>query len=209
MEKDEKTINDYDEEEDEPTCRRTSNIPEDHILKVIWQSGMEYHNFSRIIGQLFIYHLLLKMKKEYHKMDVDGDGDISRSELAILLKSMKRKLGMSENTITKLVNQTDLDGDGTIDFNEFLNLIENVETKKALHKALIQRAGIRKAFERYDKDGKGFLTRHEFKRALEDKYEAVLAQTQVDALMNRVDTDKSGKIEYDEFIKTFSYFPVT
>ena len=41
MEKDEKTINDYDEEEDEPTCRRTSNIPEDHILKVLWQSGME------------------------------------------------------------------------------------------------------------------------------------------------------------------------
>ena len=149
------------------------------------------------------------MKKEYHKMDVDGDGDISRSELAILLKSMKRKLGLSENAITKLVNQTDLDGDGTIDFNEFLNLVENVETKKALHKALIQRAGIRKAFERYDKEGKGFLVRHEFKRALEDKYEAVLAPTQVDALMNRVDTDKSGKIEFDEFIKTFSYFPVT
>ena len=42
MEKDEKTSNDYDEEEDEPTCRRTSNIPEDHILKVIWQSGMEW-----------------------------------------------------------------------------------------------------------------------------------------------------------------------
>ena len=122
---------------------------------------------------------------------------------------MKRKLGLSENAITKLVNQTDLDGDGTIDFNEFLNLIENVESKKVLHKALIQRAGIRKAFERYDKEGKGFLVRHEFKRALEDKYEAVLAPTQVDALMNRVDTDKSGKIEFDEFIKTFSYFPVT
>ena len=41
MEKDENTINDYDEEEDEPTCRRTSNIPEDHISKVILQSVIE------------------------------------------------------------------------------------------------------------------------------------------------------------------------
>ena len=149
------------------------------------------------------------MKKEYHNLDVDGDGDISRTELSMLLKSMKRKLGVSEKTIAKLVEQTDLDGDGTIDFNEFLNLVENVETKKVLHKALIQRAGIRKAFEKYDKEGKGFLTRFEFKRALEDKYEAVLVQKQVDALMDRVDADKSGKIEFDEFIKTFSYFPVT
>ena len=54
MEKDEKTINDYDEEEDEPTCRRTSNIPEDHILKVMWQSGME-------VGIIF----LLWFCKEY------------------------------------------------------------------------------------------------------------------------------------------------
>ena len=58
MEKDEKTINAYDEVEDEPTCRRTSNIPEDHILKVICQSGIEcYHDFIRNIDQSFIVHL--------------------------------------------------------------------------------------------------------------------------------------------------------
>ena len=149
----------------------------------------------------------LKMKKEYHALDVDGDGDISRSELILLLKSMKRKLGMSDKAITKLVSQTDLDGDGTIDFNEFLHLVENVETKRVLHKALIQRAGIRKAFEKYDRDKKGFLTRPEFQKALEDKYEAVLVPKQVDAMMDQVDSDKSGRIEFEEFIKTFSYFP--
>ena len=42
MEKEENAINDYDEEEDEPTCRRTSNIPEDHISKVTWQSEIEW-----------------------------------------------------------------------------------------------------------------------------------------------------------------------
>ena len=79
---------------------------------------------------------------------------------------MKRKLGMSDKAITKLVSQTDLDGDGTIDFNEFLHLVENVETKRVLHKALIQRAGIRKAFEKYDRDKKGFLTRYLSRRTL-------------------------------------------
>ena len=121
-----------------------------------------------------------------------------------MLKSLKRKLNLTDKAILKLIKETDRDGDGKVDFNEFLNLVENVEKKKIIYKALIQRSGMRKAFEKYDQKGKGFLTKKEFQRALEDKYGAILVPKQVEDLMAQTDTDKSGEIEFDEFVKSFS-----
>ena len=86
-------------------------------------------------------------------LDLDGDGDISTKELDSLLRSVKRKLRMTDREITKLVEQTDKDGDGTVDLEEFLNMIEKGKVKNRrdiILKALIQRAGLRKEFERYE-----------------------------------------------------------
>ena len=90
---------------------------------------------------------------------------------------------MSEKDIKKLLTDFDQNGDGTIDIQEFLNMIQSGTKRDAIHKALIQRSGIRKAFNKYDKDGNGFITRDEFRRVVEDKYQAKLTAKQVDALM--------------------------
>ena len=142
-------------------------------------------------------------------MDENGDGDISAKEMITLLKSLKRKLNLSEKEIVKLVKESDTNGDGSIDVDEFLNMVENGPKRMVIHKALIQRAGVRKTFEKYDKDGSGSITRNEFRKIVEDKYQATLMPSQVDALMDQADVDKSGKIEFEEFMKSFSYFPVT
>lgn len=101
---------------------------------------------------------------------------------------------MSDKAITKLIKETDLNGDGSIDINEFFNMVENGMKGDVIHRALILRSGVRKAFEKYDKDGNGFITRDEFKKIVEDKYQATLTPTQVDALMNQADVNKSGKL---------------
>ena len=62
------------------------------------------------------------MKKEFLALDLDGNGDISVQELESLLRSIKRKLRMTENQIMKMVKQTDKNGDGSVDLEEFLNL---------------------------------------------------------------------------------------
>ena len=142
-------------------------------------------------------------------MDENGDGDISAKEMITLLKSLKRKLNLSEKEIVKLVKESDTNGDGSIDVDEFLNMVENGPKRMVIHKALIQRAGVRKTFEKYDKDGSGSITRNEFRKIVEDKYQATLMPSQVDALMDQADVDKSGKIEFEEFMKSFAYFPVT
>ena len=67
------------------------------------------------------------MKKEFLALDLDGNGDISVQELESLLRSIKRKLRMTENQIMKMVKQTDKNGDGSVDLEEFLNLVETAE----------------------------------------------------------------------------------
>ena len=149
------------------------------------------------------------MKKEFLALDLDGNGDISVQELESLLRSIKRKLRMTENQIMKMVKQTDKNGDGSVDLEEFLNLVETAEQKRVIHKELIQRSGVRKAFMKYDKDGSGSITRDEFRRVVEDKYQTTMRANQIDKLMEAADKDNSGNISYDEFLSAFSYFPVT
>ena len=149
------------------------------------------------------------MKKEFLALDLDGNGDISVQELESLLRSIKRKLRMTENQIMKIVKQTDKNGDGSVDLEEFLNLVETSEQKRVIHKELIQRSGVRQAFMKYDKDGSGTITRDEFRRVVEDKYQTTMRANQIDKLMDEADKDNSGNISYDEFLSAFSYFPVT
>ena len=149
------------------------------------------------------------MKKEFLALDIDGNGDISVQELELLLRAIKRKLRMTENQIIKMVKQTDKNGDGYVDVEEFLNMLETAEQKNVIHKELLQRSGVRKAFQKYDKDGSGSITRDEFRRVVEDKYQTTMRANQIDKLMEQADKDNSGQISYDEFLAAFTYFPVT
>ena len=144
-------------------------------------------------------------------MDLDGDCTISLSELESLLKSVKTKLRMNDDEISKLVNDTDQNKDGNIGIKEFLNMIEidNIEGRSnkrdIIHKAFILRAEARKVYEEYDTDGNGYITRDEFQVICENKYPYKLTSEEVDELMEEADKDKSGIVDYEEFIKAFLY----
>jgi calmodulin len=149
------------------------------------------------------------LKREFLALDQDGDGDISTAELKALLKSMKTRLRMSETEINRLCKSFDIDGDGKIDIPEFLQIIQAGGKRDIIHKALIQRSGIRKSFEKYDKDGNGLITRDEFRKVVEDKYQAKLNSAQIDDLMRQADFNQDGRLDYEEFVKSFTYMPVT
>ena len=114
---------------------------------------------------------------------------------------------MSEKDIKKTIGEFDKNGDGTVDVQEFLDTIKCSNKRDAIHKALVQRSGIRKSFEKYDRDGNGVITRDEFQKVVEDKYQTKLTSEQVNELMIAADKDNDGKIDYDEFLKSFRYMP--
>ena len=118
---------------------------------------------------------------------------------------------MTDKEIDKLVNDTDQDADGIVSVEEFLKMIEieNIQGRSnkrdMIHNALIQRARVRKAFEQYDKDGSGTISKDEFQTILEDRYLSSLSEEQVDELMSEADKDGSGLIDYEEFLNAFTY----
>ena len=142
-------------------------------------------------------------------MDTDGYGNISVAELEVLLMSIKGSLKMTSTEIKKLLKTFDDNGDGNIDTREFLNIVTTGEKRNIIKKALIQRHGVRELFQKYDRDGNGVITRDEFRKVVEDKYQARLRADQIDQMMLNVDKNKDGTIDYEEFYKAFRYFPVT
>jgi len=69
------------------------------------------------------------IKKHFDSFDKDGNGQVTVSELAEVLKS----IGMSatDAEIKKLMKEVDLDQSGTIEFDEFLKFVEKLKSGKA------------------------------------------------------------------------------
>ena len=151
--------------------------------------------------------LKFKLKAEFLALDADGDGDISIKEMDTLLKSVKSKLRMSESEIRKLIREVDQNGDGKVDVQEFFKMIECGKKRDVIYKELVKRSGIRQSFQKYDVNGDGVITRDEFRRIVEAKYQTKMMPGQIDTLMDKVDVNQSGMIDYEEFYKAFTYFP--
>ena len=115
---------------------------------------------------------------------------------------------MSQKEIKDIVKSYDKDGDGTVDVEEFLQKMSGSK-KDAIHKALVKRSGIRKQFEKYDKDGNGYITSDEFRKVVEDRFQcSKLDSKQRAKMMKDADKNGDGKIDYEEFLKSFTYIPV-
>ena len=95
-----------------------------------------------------------------------------------------------EAEMMALIEGADLDGDGVIDYEEFL--AATVQMSK-----LNKEENLRKAFEHFDADNSGYITRDELESSL-SKMEGLDAG-QIELILADVDKDNDGKIDYEEF----------
>ena len=140
---------------------------------------------------------IAKIKRQFLVLDEDGSGELSVEELASILKDPKLK--MSSEDVNSLMTEFDIDGNGTINVCEFLILMANKKNRKLIHRAIILRTSIRKAFNEMDLDGNGYITKKEFKSVMR-KQSAKYTETQMNAMIKEADTNGDGKIDYDEFV---------
>ncbi|KAK7280781.1 hypothetical protein RJT34_25848 [Clitoria ternatea] len=129
------------------------------------------------------------LKQMFNNMDTDRSGTITYDEL----KSGLTKLGskLSESELRQLMEAADVDNSGTIDYQEFITATIN------RHK-LEKEEHLFKAFQYFDKDNSGFITRDELRQALTE-YQMGDEAT-IDEVIDDVDTDNDGKINYQEFV---------
>nr|DAD41718.1 TPA_asm: hypothetical protein HUJ06_016041 [Nelumbo nucifera] len=121
------------------------------------------------------------LQQMFYNMDTDRSGTITYEELKTGLSRLGSKL--TENEIKQLMDAADVDKNGTIDYIEFV--------AATMHRhRLEQEDSLFKAFQYFDKDGSGFITRDELRHAL-TQYRMGDEAT-IDEIINDVDTNRVG-----------------
>lgn len=129
------------------------------------------------------------LRQTFKNMDTDESGSITLEELKAGLSKLGSKLNESE--ITALMEAADVDKSGTIDYIEFITA--------TMHRHRLEKEEhLYKAFQFFDKDNSGFITRDELKHAMTEY--GMGDEATIDEVLDDVDTDKDGKINYEEFV---------
>ena len=87
--------------------------------------------------------------------------------------------------------QADADGNGLIDYEEFVTATVHMNK---MHRE----EHLYTAFQFFDKDNSGYITRDELEQALKEKgmYDA----KEIKEIISEADTDNDGRIDYSEFV---------
>mmetsp|Transcript_5722 Transcript_5722/g.6134 ORF Transcript_5722/g.6134 Transcript_5722/m.6134 type:complete len:474 (+) Transcript_5722:35-1456(+) len=130
-----------------------------------------------------------KLEETFRSLDKDNNGTLSYDELVegFTLITGSKEIAIQQAQTT--LERADFDKSGVIDYSEFV--VAAMSQEKLLSKTKIE-----EAFKRFDKNGDGYIERAELS--------AVLGGVEIDEeqwqkIINDCDTDKDGKISYEEF----------
>jgi calmodulin len=106
-------------------------------------------------------------------------------------------LRVKKEALQEIINEVDEDGSGELEFEEFCILAARFlieEDEEQMKRELKQ------AFRFYDKEGLGYLTIETLKSILLE-LEPKLEEVQLMEIVEEVDEDGSGTIDFDEFME--------
>ncbi|MED6209122.1 Calcium-dependent protein kinase 33 [Stylosanthes scabra] len=129
------------------------------------------------------------LKAMFTNIDTDNSGTITYEELRAGLQRLGSKL--TEAEVRQLMDAADVDGNGSIDYIEFITA--------TMHRHRLERdEHLYKAFQYFDKDNSGFITRDELESAMKEY--GMGDEATIKEIISEVDTDNDGRINYEEFV---------
>ncbi|KAM7277660.1 hypothetical protein ACFE04_004794 [Oxalis oulophora] len=142
----------------------------------------------KVIAQNLSTEEIQGLKSMFANMDTDKSGTITYDELKAGLTRLGSKL--TEAEVRQLMDAADVDGNGTIDYIEFISA--------TMHRHKLDKdEHLYKAFQHFDKDNSGFITRDELEAAMKEY--GMGNDDTIREIISEVDTDNDGRIDYDEF----------
>ncbi|KAG8479932.1 hypothetical protein CXB51_029510 [Gossypium anomalum] len=174
-------------------AKKAPNVPLGDVVKSRLKQFSIMNRFKRkalrVIAEFLSVEEVEGIKEIFKKMDTDNDGIVSIEELKAIFGNVGSQLAESEVQMM-LIEAVDANGKGSLDYGEFLAVSLHVQR-------MANDEHLRKAFSYFDRDGNGFIEPDELRDALmegEDDCTSV-----ANDIFQEVDTDKDGRISYDEF----------
>lgn len=170
-----------------------SDTPIDSVVQIRMKQFRAMNKLKKLALKVIAENLseeeIQGLRQMFNNMDTDRSGTITYEELKTGLSRLGSKL--SEQEIRELMEAADVDRSGTIDYIEFITA--------TMHRHRLEKEDhLFKAFQHFDKDGSGFITRDELRHAM-TKY-GMGDEATIDEVINDVDIDKDGRINYEEFV---------
>ncbi|XP_073278270.1 calcium-dependent protein kinase 32-like [Primulina huaijiensis] len=145
----------------------------------------------RVIAEHLSVEEVAGIVEGFQSMDTDNKGKIGIDELRVGLHKLGHHIPDSDLQI--LMEAGDVDKDGYLNCGEFVAI--SVHLRK-----MGNDEHIHKAFEFFDTDKSGYIEMEELRDALVEEAETEATSEEVIvAIMQDVDTDKDGRISYEEF----------
>jgi solute carrier family 25 (mitochondrial phosphate transporter), member 23/24/25/41 len=126
----------------------------------------------------------------FYKHDLDKSGTIDTNELTHAFKVLK--LNVSQSDIKNLMEEIDVDGNGKLDLDEF--------------KLMFCEGRLRSVFNQFDLDKSGYIIDKELQIVMKNLDYNLNARS-IRRLLNKVDTNRDGKVSFDEFKEFFRLVP--
>ncbi|XP_042463108.1 calcium-dependent protein kinase 20-like [Zingiber officinale] len=143
----------------------------------------------RVMAEYLSVEELADIKEIFEKIDINRNGKINFEELQLGLHKLGHQI--SDSDVRILMEAADVDGSGTLDYAEFAAVsihLRKVENDEHLHKA----------FSYFDQNKSGYIEIEELSDSLADDLGANREEV-INAIIQDVDTDKDGRISYEEF----------
>ncbi|XP_058738253.1 calcium-dependent protein kinase 32-like [Vicia villosa] len=144
----------------------------------------------RVIAEHLSVEEAAGLKEGFKLMDTSNKGKINIDELRIGLHKLGHQIPDADVQI--LMEAGDVDRDGYLDYGEYVAIsvhLRKMGNDEHLHKA----------FDFFDQNQTGYIEIDELRNALSDEIEDTNSEEVISAIMHDVDTDKDGKISYEEF----------
>ncbi|CAL5423350.1 unnamed protein product [Camellia sinensis] len=144
----------------------------------------------KVIAEHLSVEEVAGIKEGFQLMDTNNRGKINIDELRVGLLKLGHQ--MPDSDLQILMEAGDVDKDGHLNYGEFVAI--SVHLKKMGN----DDDHLHKAFEFFDQNHSGYIEIEELRDSLADEVETNNEEV-INAIIQDVDTDKDGRISYEEF----------